>query len=221
MPMRADWYGRSVPVRPEARIIEPPAMATVAQTFRRCLKRVFPACVMQGQAVAFNMFLAFFPMLLFALGLMATTSWMQGVLKEVPERLSAVMPPGSERVVFEYLVHRALHPWRWLWIGLGGTLLAGTQVVIGLMDGFRVIAGDGDRPEFWRRQLRALILLCLTIVPALAAVTLTVFGRQVRTWLIREFGVPGLMKVLAALAYASIELLLALIVLVIIYLIFN
>jgi membrane protein len=192
-------------------------MAHVARKLRGCISRVLPGCVMQAQAVAFSMFVAFFPMLLFALGLMDTSTGMQGAIKELPGRLNAILPPGSERVVLDYLVRRGGHPGPWIWLGLGGVLLAGTQVMIGLMDGFRIIAGDPDRPPFLRRQLRALFLLCLTIVPALVAITLTVFGRQVRTWLLVKLGLPELVRFLMAAAYICFELLLALGVLVIVY----
>lgn len=192
-------------------------MAHVARKLRGCIPRVLPGCLMQAQAVAFNMFLAFFPMLLFALGLMNTSARMQGAIRDLPGRLSAILPPGSERVVLDYLIRRGEHPGRWIWLGLGGVLLAGTQVMIGLMDGFRVIANDTIRPHFWRRQLRALFLLCLTIFPALAAITLTVFGRQVRAWLLVKLGLPGLVRILMAGAYICFELLLALGVLVVVY----
>ena len=80
-------------------------------------------------------------------------------------------------------MRKTVHPWRWIALGLGGTLIAGTQVMIGYIEGFRVVEGDLLRPSYWRRQLRALGLLCLTIVPMLAVVVLTVFGKQTRAWL--------------------------------------
>ncbi len=89
--------------------------------------------------------------------------------------------------------------------------------MIGLMDGFRIIVGDQSRPRFWSRQLRALLLLCLTVIPGVAAVTVTVFGRQLRTWLVAEFGLPQLMRILAFIIFVVVEMLLALGVLVIVY----
>jgi len=192
-------------------------MLTVGQKLRGSLTRTIPACVMQAQAVAFNMFLAFFPMLLFALGLLTTSNWLQGTVKEIPERLRYVLPPGTERVLIEYLGRHGTHSWRWVWLGFGGTLLAGTQVMIGLMDGFRVIAGDTDRPNFLERQLRALLLLCLTLAPWVVAVTLTIFGKQVRTWLIHRIGLPGVVQGLSSVGYVVFVLLLALAVLVVVY----
>lgn len=95
-------------------------MRRAFKTFFRCLGRVFPGCVTLGQAIAFNMFLAFFPMLLFALGLLSSTSLFHAALREIPQRLSLILPPGSTDVVFAYFVRRTVHPWRWTLLGLEG-----------------------------------------------------------------------------------------------------
>jgi membrane protein len=89
--------------------------------------------------------------------------------------------------------------------------------MIGLMDGFRIIAGETARPSFLRRQFRALVLLCLTLAPWVAAVTLTIFGKQVRAWLIHRIGLPGIVQGVSAVAYVVFVLLLALAVLVVVY----
>lgn len=192
-------------------------MPSVGKKFQGALARTFPDCVMLSQAVAFNMFLAFFPMLLFALGLIISSESILGAVRELPERLQLILPPGSERVVLEYLTRRGVRPGPWIWLGLGGTLLAGTQVMSGLMDGFRIIAGVNDRPNVWLRQLRALVLLIVTLAPWIAAVTLTMFGRQVRTWVIRETGLPIIVKSFGAVLYISLVVLLAYAVLIVVY----
>ncbi|HXX21041.1 MAG TPA: YihY/virulence factor BrkB family protein [Candidatus Acidoferrum sp.] len=181
------------------------------------LGRVFPDCVTLSQAIAFNMFLAFFPLLLLALGLLGATSLFSDALKEIPMRLMMILPPGSSRVVAEYFVRRAVHPWRWFSLGLAGTLLAGTQVMVGFMEGFRVIEGDLLRPGYWRRQLRALGLVCLTIVPMLAVVVLTVFGRQVRSSQLFRIGSPHFTRQLEIALYVAVVFVLAMGVLVLLY----
>src|ERR1700691_1869921 len=149
----------------------------------RALRRVFPDCITLGQAVAFNMFLAFFPLLLLSLGLLGETSFFRDALREIPEHLVLILPPGTGDVVSAYFVRTAIHPWRWILLGTGGTLLAGTQVMVGYIEGFRVIEGDVFRPKYLFRQLRALALLCLTIVPMLIVVMLTVFAKPMRAWI--------------------------------------
>ena len=158
----------------------------------RGLGRIFPDCITLSQAIAFNMFLAFFPLLLLALGVLSSTAAFHDALREIPERLRLILPPGSEDIVTQYFVRKGQHPWKWFLLGLGGTLLAGSQVMVGFIEGFRIIEGDLLRRGYWRIHLRALLLLLLTIVPTLAVVVLTVFGKQARAWLVRQYGQPML-----------------------------
>ncbi len=118
---------------------------------------------------------------------MSGQSSFHNALRELPERLKVIVPPGSEEIVVQYFVRKAAHPWKWFLVGLGGTLIAGSQVMAGFIEGFRVIEGDPLRLTYWQIQLRSLILLSLTLIPTLTFVTLTVFGRQMRGWL-REAG---------------------------------
>jgi membrane protein len=183
----------------------------------RSFTRIFPDCITLCQAIAFNMFLAFFPLLLLSLGFLAITSHFVDGLREIPDRLSLILPPGSMTVVAAYFVRRVARPWRWMLIGLGGTLLAGTQVMLGYMEGFRIIEGDLLSPSYWRRQFRALGLLCLTIVPMLSVVILTVYGKQTREWLMLETGSVMASRVFELLFYAAVVFFLAMAVLVLLY----
>jgi membrane protein len=183
----------------------------------RGMGRVFPACITLSQAIAFNMFLAFFPMLLLVLGLLSSKESFHTALKELPERLRLILPPGSEDVVVQYFVRKGLHPWRWFLLGLGGTLIAGSQVMVGFIEGFRIIECDDIRPGYWRVHGRALVLLVLTIVPTLVVTGLTVFGRQARTWLVHRIGVPVLIQAVILVFQAATVFTLSMVVLVLLY----
>jgi membrane protein len=183
----------------------------------RSFTRIFPDCVTLCQAIAFNMFLAFFPLILFSLGFLAITSHFVDALREIPDRLSLILPPGSMTVIAAYFVRRVGRPWRWMFLGLVGTLLAGSQVMIGYMEGFRIIEGDVLGASYWRRQMRALGLLCLTIVPMLSVVVLTVYGKQTREWLLLETGSAILTRVFEAGFYAAVVFILAMGALVLLY----
>jgi membrane protein len=189
----------------------------ILRTLLRAFGRIFPDCVTLSQAVAFNMFLAFFPLLLLALGLLGGTTLFPEAIREIPNRLMQILPPGSARVVAAYFVRRTVHPGRWILLGLGGTLLAGTQTMVGLMEGFRVIEGDLIQLSYWRRQARALGLLCLTIVPMLAVVVLTVFGKQLRAWLIQHTASPHFSRFIELACYGVGVFVLAMAVLVLLY----
>src|SRR3984885_5635445 len=193
------------------------AIERVLRNLIRAFGRIFPDCVTLSQAVAFNMFLAFFPLLLLALGLLGNTSFFPEAIREIPNRLMAILPPGSARVVAEYFVRRTVHPGRWIALGLGGTLLAGTQTMTGLMEGFRVIEGDLIVQDYWRRQARALGLLCLTIVPMLTVVILTVFGKQMREWLIQKTASPNFTHYVEGVGNAVADFVPAMAVLVLLY----
>src|SRR5208282_4341752 len=149
--------------------------------------------------------------------LLGSTTLFHDALREIPDRLNLILPPGSTEVVAAYFVRKAAYPWRWILLGLGGTLLAGTQVMVGYMEGFRVIEGDLLRPGYWGRQFRALGLLCLTIVPMLAVVILTVFGKQTRAWLLLHTRSVYLTREIELAFYGAIVFVLAMGVLVLLY----
>jgi len=179
--------------------------------------RVFPACVTLGQAVAFNMFLAFFPMLLFGLGVMSAIAPFESAIRDLPERLKTIVPPGSEQVILDYFVRRHAHSWDWILLGLGGLLIAGTQVLIGLMQGFRVVENAEKPHSYVRLQLRAMLLLCITIGPWIAFEILTVFARPARQWIVHQFGLSMWVTAAFAAAYHGLTLVLAMVVVVVIY----
>lgn len=192
-------------------------MKGILRNLLGAIGRVFPGCVTLSQAIAFNMFVAFFPLLLLALGLLGGTSLFPAALKEIPDRLSLILPPGSSGVVAAYFVRKTVHPWRWIVLGLGGTLFAGMQVMVGYIEGFRVIEGDLLQPGYWRRQIRAFAMVCLTIVPMLSVVALTVFGKQARAWLMQRTRSALLTRELELAFYAAVVFVLAMGVLVLLY----
>lgn len=192
-------------------------MDRILNSLFRGFTRVFPDCMTLSQAIAFNMFLAFFPMLLLVLGILSSKDSFHGAVRELPERLRLILPPGSEDVVVQYFTRKGVHPWKWFLLGLGGTLLAGSQVMAGLIEGFRIIEADEFRQSYWRIQARALLLLLLTIVPSLVVIILTVFGKQARTWLIYQFGLAVLIRALAFIFQVGLVFGLSMIVLVLLY----
>ena len=192
-------------------------MPLIWQKMGGAFRRVFPGCVTLGQAVAFNMFLAFFPMLLFALGVLVATDLFRVAVPQIPANLRMFLPPGGEKIILEYFTRQGVHPQQWIALGLGGTILAGTQAVIGLMYGFRVIDGSDYRESYLRLHLRAVLLLCLIMGPWLVVVLLTVFGKQMRSWLILRLGLPGVVKASMLLAYAGLILCLGVGVLLVLY----
>ena len=192
------------------------ALRSIAKKLFRTLARIIPQCGMVSQAVAFNMFLAFFSILLVALGLMSSSLRGRGG-QELAARLSAILPPGSWQLVSEFLVRREVNPWTWVLLGWIGTLLVGLQVMKLIMEGIHLIYGDRERHSFLGRQLRGLLLFCVSIVAWLLAVALSVFGRPLRQWITGGFGQSPLARGFWTVMLAVLGMALAMLVLALIY----
>src|SRR5713101_2282764 len=160
----------------------------------RTLRRVFPRCGMISQAIAFNLFLAFFPFLLIAVGLAASPAGGRVGLMDLISDFTAVLPPGSRQFVQEYLVKGGPQAWKWALLGWSGTLLAGSQVMKLIMEGIHTIYGDSEPMGYLHKQFRGLLLLLVTIAPMLAAAILGILGRPLRGWLAQEYGHRALLE---------------------------
>jgi membrane protein len=183
----------------------------------RAVLRVIPGCVTQTQAVAFNMFFALFPMLLLILGAAVGSVRFEQAFRGMIVRLRPVLPPGSLTILNSFVSQHSFHPWRWILLGLGGTLVAGTQMMKLIMEGFRMVHRDQQPEDFLSRHLRALLLLTATLVPSLLTVNLIVFGRQMRAWMLQASSMPVLIRLVWSAAYVAASLLIAMSVLSIVY----
>jgi len=152
------------------------------------IRRVFPRCSMLSQAIAFNVFFAFFPTLLLAVGLASSWLGSRTALLDAIRDFTQFLPPGSQGIVAEFLHSRGDDVWKLALLGWIGTLLGGSQVMKYLMDGIHLIYDDDEHIGFIHRQLRGLLLLLITFAPILIAGILGVFGRPLRHWLTDHFG---------------------------------
>jgi membrane protein len=161
---------------------------SMAKRSLQMLSRVFPACSMISQAIAYNLFLAFFPTLLLIVAIATSRLGSHTNLLDLITDLTKYMPPGSRQIVSQFLIKRAPQAWKWAVLGWAGTLIAGSQVMKLIMEGVHIIYKDQTKPGFLHRQLRGLLLLLATIAPLLAAAVLGVFGRPLRHWIGDELG---------------------------------
>jgi membrane protein len=181
----------------------------------RAMRRVFPRTGLYAQALAFNLFLTVFPLLLLSVSLLAGSRGASSALEELL-RDRWMLPASSRDVIFPYLHQHHVNPGRWLVVGLVGTILAGTQCMGVLLESFRMMEGAGRKP-FWKQSLHAMGLLCLALVPTLAEVVLTVFGRLVRVWLARHFGLPSVLAIFWVVIAAVTAWLFAVLILALLY----
>ena len=148
--------------------------------------RVFPRCGMISQAIAFNVFLAFFPTLLLAVGFASSWIGSKTELLETIRNFTEFLPPGSQGIVTDFLERGGPDIWKYTAIGAVGTLLGGSQVMKLLMEGIHLIYGDEERIGFLHRQLRGLLLLLITMAPIVVAGIFGVFGKPLRHWLTEQ-----------------------------------
>ncbi len=193
------------------------ASAALAKRAFGVFGRVFPRTSMIAQAVAYNLFLAFFPALLILVGVATSPIGRRTNMFDLIVDLTDLLPPGSQQIVSEFLVNRGPDAWKWALVGLFGTLLAGTQVMRLLMEGIHIIYSDHDRPGYWHRQLRSVVLLLLTIAPLLVAAFLGVFGRPIRRWVAYELGKNQTIETLWGVFFHGTAIFLAMVALTIIY----
>ena len=149
----------------------------------RILQRVFPGCSMFTQAIAYNVFLAFFPTLLLAVGFASTWIGNKAGTLDAFRNFTDFLPPGSQGIVTDFLNRRGPDVWKYALAGAAGVLFGGTQVMKLLMRGIHQIYGEKETIGFLHRQLRGLLLLVITMAPIIAAGILGVFGRPLRHWL--------------------------------------
>jgi membrane protein len=172
---------------------------------------------MISQAIAFNLFLAFFPTLLVVVALATSRIGRKTSLLDLITDLTQFLPPGSQTIVSEFLVKRGPEAWKIAAVGWAGMLLAGSQVMKLVMEGIHIIYGDKEKIGFLHRQIRGLMLLLLTIAPLLGAAIIGVLGRPIRRWLANEFGKHSLPQGWWAIFFPVAAIVLAMLALTVIY----
>lgn len=172
--------------------------------------------LLQAQAVAFLMFVSFFPALLFLAGILIYAA---PGLEDLLEGLQVVLPPGSQRAVVESLLKLTAHPSKLLLTGALGTLMLGSQLMFSLSQIFARIYDREERRGFWHRQLRAFAMVAVTVIPWLAVSLLVVFGKFLRAWMIAQLGVgfDRPVRMLWTLGYYALAILTATLVLATLY----
>src|SRR5271163_2308730 len=133
--------------------------AALSKRVYRMVIRVFPECGTISQAVAFNLFLAFFPILLAAVGIANSRIGGKTSLLDLITDLTRFLPPGSQQIVAQFLVKRGPDAWKIGLLGWSGTLLAERQVMKVLMEGMHIVYREAIRAGVIGKQLQALLLL--------------------------------------------------------------
>ena len=182
----------------------------------RAMARIFPQCGMVSQAVAYNMFLSFFAILLAALG--TTRLYLEG--KRGPEviyRLQAILPPGSWELVSSFVFRPEVSAWYSTLLGWVGTLFVGLQTMKLMMEGLYIINGSRPTQSFLGRQFRALLLFAVAAATWFVAVALSVIGGSLRQLLFDRAGDYPLIRFFLSSASLLVAMILVMLVLALMY----
>ena len=144
-----------------------------------------PDPVLRAQAVAFLMFLGFFPALLFLFGVIA---WLVPGWQDLLEDFRQVLPPGSRRAVLDSLQDATAQPLRLILTGGGGIFLLGPQLMSALNRVFGFIYERENREGFFLSQARWMGVMIVTLIPWVVLALLLIFGRFAHGWFIDVFG---------------------------------
>ena len=189
----------------------------MAKRIWRMMRRVYPRCSVVSQAIAFNVFLAFFPTLLLAVGFASSWIGSKTATLEAIRNFTDFLPPGTHGVVSDFLARGGANVWKYSLVGALGTLLGGSQVMKLLMEGIHLIYGDEERIGFLHRQVRGLLLLLITMAPILVAGILGVFGRPLRHWLTGQLWKNAPVHGMWLVFFPLVAMLLAMLALTVIY----
>lgn len=180
-------------------------------------RRTFPGCIAQTQAIAFNMFLALAPTVVLVLGIVAASHELRVGLLDTVRPFRAMLPPGLFQLITDFFNEPSTHAWRLILLGLGGSLIAGGQMMRLVIDGLQMVYKDRKGPGYWSRNLRALLLLAIAIAPWLMTTILIGFGKQLRARMIGSGDWPPVAVLLWRVFYVAGTLAVVMFVLAVIY----
>ena len=144
-----------------------------------------PEPVLRAQAVAFLMFLGFFPAVLFLFGVIA---WLVPGWQDLLDAFREVLPPGSRRAVADSLHDATAQPLKLVVTGGAGVILLGPQLMSALTRVFGFIYGREDSEGFFRSQARRFGVMLVTLIPWVVLALLLIFGRFIHERFIDIFG---------------------------------
>lgn len=146
-------------------------------------------CLNIGQSAAYSAIVALFPALVVAGAVIALLPDATPLKSEVGMFFYQVLPADVIPLLTGYFAASpARSPTvRALVVAAVVSLIGASSVIATLMEGLRRAEGlEDDGWSFWRRRMRALVLVPTSLLPLAIATVLVVFGKFIATWLAGE-----------------------------------
>ena len=157
---------------------------------RKALWRAFEDDIVNtAKAAAYSGMLMIFPALLVLATLLARVEDGPTLIGEIRGLFEQFLPADTMDMLQGYLMSRRIHSIQLVLSAAGLSLFAGLGVMLSLMEGFRRAYGlPADSWSFWRRRLRALLLVPIALVPMATATLFIVFGHEIELWMVHNSG---------------------------------
>jgi membrane protein len=140
-----------------------------------------------AKAVAYSGMLMLFPALLVATTLLAQVPEGNTLVGEIRGAFAQMLPADSMTLLQSYVLSQQFHSSQVILSATTLSVFAGLGMMLSLMEGFRrayrLPRGDWG---FWGRQLRAVLLVPIALVPLALASLVVVFGHQIEAWMIQK-----------------------------------
>ncbi len=143
-----------------------------------------------AKGAAFSALLGFFPVLttLATVLVQANAQW---VSRTISNFLFEVVPPGTEDLVQYAFTAKGARPNALIALAALLSIWAASDVVVSLMTGFQAAYGTTNTRGFWQQRWIAVLLVFSTILPAIGASVLLVFGEAIEFVILRAAGLLG------------------------------
>jgi membrane protein len=138
-----------------------------------------------AKASAYSGMLMLFPALVVMTALLARVPEGTSLVGEIRSAFQQLLPADSMSLLQSSLQTRHIRSYQLILSATSLSIFAGLGLMLSLMEGFRrAYRLPRDGWGFWRRRIRALMLVPIVLVPLSLATLVLVFGRQFEAWMI-------------------------------------
>jgi membrane protein len=138
-----------------------------------------------AKAVAYSGMLMLFPALLVITTLLAQAPEGNSIVGEIRIAFEQILPADSMDMLQDYVLNRRIHSGQVIFSASSLSIFAGLGMMLSFMEGFRrAYRLPPEDWSFWRRRMRALLLVPIALVPLSLATLVVVFGHQIEVWTI-------------------------------------
>jgi membrane protein len=140
-----------------------------------------------AKAAAYSGMLMLFPALVVLTTLLAQVPEGSTLVGEIRSSIEQIVPGDSMFMLRSALETRRIHSAQLIFSSASLSIFAGLGLMLSLMEGFRrAYRLPREDWGFWRRRLRALMLVPIVLLPLALATLVLVFGHQIEAWMVHN-----------------------------------